>query len=345
MNSPVCFNNAYAGRRVLITGHTGFKGSWLSLWLTQLGATLRGVSLNELPSPNHWKSLKLNFDSFFVDLRERKRLETIIKEFRPEVVFHLAAQPLVRRSYREPYETWSTNVIGTANLLEACRLGDELAAIVVVTTDKCYRNHESAHGYAEGDALGGHDPYSASKAATELLIASYRQSVYAGHPSALIATARAGNVIGGGDWAEDRLIPDAARAVQADQALEVRYPQAVRPWQHVLDSLSGYLLLGQRLLEKNAEFADAWNFGPANDEPQAVADVLNRLQFRWPSLRWRARLKNHTLMNQRPCYCAQPKRRSIFSGNQFGHFKKRLTIPPLGIMPSAIVNALFPGSN
>lgn len=254
--------------------------------MAQLGAEICGVSLDELPVPNHWNLIDLAFPSHHVDLRDRSRLEDVVQQFNPEVVFHLAAQPLVRRSYRDPYETWSTNVMGTANLLEACRKCDELAAMVIVTTDKCYRNQECPQGYSEDDALGGYDPYSASKAATELLVGSYRQSVYAERPSTLIATARAGNVIGGGDWAEDRLIPDAARAVENGQSLEVRYPLAVRPWQHVLDSLSGYLLLGQKLLEGNSTLADAWNFGPEKDQPQTVADVLNRLQVHWPSLRW-----------------------------------------------------------
>ena len=271
---------------MLITGHTGFKGSWLALWLNSLGAELCGTSLRDVSNPSHWQTLEIQLKDQAVDIRNLHTLQSAINEFQPEAIFHLAAQSLVRKSYRDPLETWTTNVIGTANVLEACRNCSSVKAVVVVTTDKCYRNAESVSGYRESDSLGGHDPYSASKAAAELLVASYRQSVLPPSQGKLIATARAGNVVGGGDWAEDRLIPDAARAVAAGRSLEIRSPSAIRPWQHVLDSLSGYLLLGQQLLEGRAECADAWNFGPASSDVHSVSDVLNATMGHWPHLKW-----------------------------------------------------------
>jgi len=221
-----------------------------------------------------------------LDIRDATALASLVTDSQPEIVFHLAAQPLVRRSYREPIETWSTNVMGTAHLLEACRNTKSVKAIVIVTSDKCYANQEWQWGYREHDRLGGHDPYSASKAAAELVAASYRRSFFGGSNSPLLATARAGNVVGGGDWSEDRLIPDLVRAISAQQPLEIRSPNATRPWQHVLDSLSGYLMLGQQLLNRRCEFADAWNFGPEPAGNQTVSNVLEALNKFWPELRW-----------------------------------------------------------
>lgn len=281
------FGNQYRGRRVLLTGHTGFKGSWLALWLAELGANITGIALPPDTSPNHWSLLELDVSERLMDIRDSHALMRAVKDTQPEIVFHLAAQPLVRRSYRDPLETWSTNVMGTANLLEACRQTASVRAIVVVTTDKCYENKERARGYSEADRLGGHDPYSASKAAAELVAASYRDAFFHETHSPLIATARAGNVIGGGDWSEDRLIPDLVRAIASGNPLEIRSPQATRPWQHVLESLSGYLLLGQKLLEGRKAFAEAWNFGPEPDDNRSVADVLARLKSHWPELEWR----------------------------------------------------------
>ena len=280
------FNHAYRGRRVLVTGHTGFKGSWLALWLAELGADVSAVALAPATEPSHWDLLGLQVDEHRQDIRDLDALLSAIADVRPEIVFHLAAQPLVRASYRDPVETWTTNVTGTVNVLEACRRAASVRAIVAVTTDKCYENHESAQGYVETDRLGGYDPYSASKAAAELAIASYRQSFFSSPDAPLLASARAGNVIGGGDWSEDRLIPDLMRAVAADSVLEIRSPNAIRPWQHVLDSLAGYLLLGQRLLEGQGTFAVPWNFGPDEEGRRTVAEVLARVQGHWPSLRW-----------------------------------------------------------
>lgn len=280
------FGNHYQGRRVLLTGHTGFKGSWLALWLQQLGAQVTGVSLSPATSPSHWDLLGLDMPDSRIDIRDAAAVADVVHTVAPEIVFHLAAQPLVRRSYRDPLETWSTNVMGTANLLEACRYQSSVRAIVVITTDKCYENQEWEWGYRENDRLGGHDPYSASKAGAELVAASYRNAFFSQPYAPLLASARAGNVIGGGDWAEDRLIPDLVRAIARNSVLEIRSPNATRPWQHVLESLSGYLCLGEKLLEGKKEFAQAWNFGPDVDGNRSVADVLARLKSVWPAFAW-----------------------------------------------------------
>jgi CDP-glucose 4,6-dehydratase len=282
------FDDIYRGKRVLITGNTGFKGSWLSLWLKELGAEVVGVSLDPKTEINHWDLLKLenSVKDYRLDIRDSNELASIFEKIQPEIVFHLAAQPLVRSSYSEPLETWSINVMGTASVLEACRSTPSVRVILVVTTDKCYENKEWAWGYRENDRLGGHDPYSASKAASELVAASYRSAFFHADRAPLLATARAGNVIGGGDWSEDRLIPDLIRSIEQGKPLEIRSPRATRPWQHVLESLSGYLVLGQKLLTGNDTFADAWNFGPEPEGNQSVEKVLVKLKEQWPNLAW-----------------------------------------------------------
>ena len=280
------FGDCFRGSRVLVTGHTGFKGSWLALWLTELGAQVSGVSLDPETRPNHWDQLDLNIDDNRLDIRDADKLNAVIEAFQPEIVFHLAAQPLVRRSYREPIDNWSTNVMGTAHVLESCRHSESVKAIVAITTDKVYSDRKGHRGYRETDRLGGHDPYSASKAACELLIDSYRHAFFGRGDGPLLASARAGNVIGGGDWSEDRLIPDLVRSVSEHSPLVIRSPHATRPWQHVLECLAGYLLLGQRLLEKRREFADAWNFGPASEDNRSVTSILTALQMHWPELTW-----------------------------------------------------------
>lgn len=278
--------SSYRNRRVLITGHTGFKGSWLALALDAVGAKVTGISLDTPTAPNHWDILKLRMDDQRADVRDAEKIKRAVQAAKPEIVFHLAAQSLVRRSYREPLLTWETNVLGTANVLEACHEAPGVKAIVAVTTDKCYENKESPEGYCEIDPLGGHDPYSASKAAAEMVAASYRNAFFL-EKNILLATARAGNVIGGGDWSEDRLIPDLARAVGRKQPLEIRSPNATRPWQHVLDISAGYLLLGEKLLAGKKEYAEAWNFGPDKGAECAVSELLLKLKAHWPQISWK----------------------------------------------------------
>jgi CDP-glucose 4,6-dehydratase len=265
----------WRGKRVLLTGHTGFKGGWLSLWLQRLGASVTGVALAPSTSPSLFESARVSdsMRSHLCDIRDAPTVTRLVREVQPEIVLHLAAQPLVRASYHDPLSTFSTNVMGTANVLEALRGAASVRVAVMVTTDKVYRNLEHAYPYREDDALGGHDPYSASKAASEIVIASYRDAFLA-RQGVAIASARAGNVIGGGDWSEDRLIPDAVRAWQAGQPLSIRSPQAIRPWQHVLEPLAGYLRLAE-LLWAQPELAGAYNFGPNTHEATTVRYVVD----------------------------------------------------------------------
>jgi len=276
----VPFADTYAGRRVLVTGHTGFKGSWLLLLLRKLGAELCGYALPPDTNPNLFDSTGLAdlVQHHQGDVRELQPLLAAMQDFAPEVVFHLAAQPLVRRSYQQPKETFDTNVGGTVNLLEAVRQTPSVRAVVVITTDKVYENREWLWGYREIDPLGGHDPYSASKAAAELVVSAYQRSFAEDHHGKTIgiASARAGNVIGGGDWAEDRIIPDAVRAVRNGEKLHIRNPQSVRPWQHVLEPLAAYLALGQRLLQQPNAFAGAWNFAPLPHDNATVIELVQR---------------------------------------------------------------------
>jgi len=274
---PVCHAvsaDFWQGKRVLLTGHTGFKGGWLALWLQQLGAVVTGIALPPNTTPNLFESARVaeGMHSHFGDIRDAAKLTEMVQAARPEVVFHLAAQPLVRASYREPVDTFASNVMGTVHLLDALRGLDSVRVAVMVTTDKVYRNLEHPYPYREDDALGGHDPYSASKAASEIVIASYRDAFLA-RQGVAIASARAGNVIGGGDWSEDRLIPDALRAWQSGRSLEIRRPQAIRPWQHVLEPLRGYLTLAEKLWHE-PERAGAYNFGPLTHEAATVRDVI-----------------------------------------------------------------------
>ena len=284
------FGGAYRGRRVLVTGHTGFKGSWLALWLQALGARVFGLALPAAGQPNHSRLLQLPIDEALIDLRDAALVRGALRRFEPEVVFHLAAQPLVRRGYRDPAPTFDTNVMGLVHLLEAVRATPSVRVVVNATTDKCYRHTGEARAFREGDELGGHDPYSASKACAELVSASYRASFLArddgrGHAVAL-ATARAGNVVGGGDWGEDRLLPDLVRNAVRAQTTLIRQPAAVRPWQHVLEPLAGYLCLGQHLLDDPQAAAEAWNFGPPPDAHWPVHKVIEASAEAWPALRW-----------------------------------------------------------
>jgi CDP-glucose 4,6-dehydratase len=268
--------NFWLCKRVLLTGHTGFKGSWLALWLQRLGAEVTGIAIapNTTPSLFELARIETSITSHFCDIRNPTALARIVRNARPEIVFHLAAQPLVRVSYRDPLATFATNIMGTAHLLDALRGLDSIKVAVMVTTDKVYRNNEWLYPYRETDALGGHDPYSASKAASEIIIASYRDA-YLAEQGVAVASARAGNVIGGGDWSEDRLIPDAVGAWQAETPLEIRRPQAIRPWQHVLEPLAGYLTLAQKLWQQ-PELTGAYNFGPHTHEAATVRDVIEQ---------------------------------------------------------------------
>lgn len=283
------FNRGYQGKRVLITGHTGFKGSWLALWLSQMGAEVTGYSLPPPTDPSHFSLVDLDIISIIGDVRDAGHLKKTFKEQQPEIVFHLAAQPIVRLSYKDPVDTFTSNVFGTINVFEAARESGAVRAIVNVTSDKCYENKESPLGYRENDPVGGFDPYSASKGCSELITACWRNSFFhlddyrKGHHT-LLASARAGNVIGGGDWAVDRLIPDIMRAVSQEKKVTIRNPHATRPWQHVLEPLSGYLLLGQKLLEGQKEFAEAWNFGPDEDGSVTVGEIVERAKEAWQKI-------------------------------------------------------------
>ena len=286
------FGGIYQGKKVLLTGHTGFKGSWLAFWLQRLGADVCGYALPAPTDPSHWNLLKLGIRSEIADIRNPQTLEKVFRDFQPEIVFHLAAQPLVRASYRDPVETYSTNFMGTLNVFEACRETESVRAVINVTSDKCYENREWARGYREEDAMGGHDPYSSSKGCSELLTASYRNSYFNNAEfgvkhQTLLASCRAGNVIGGGDWAEDRLIPDIMRAVAAGRPVEIRKPGATRPWQHVLEPLGGYLLVGKRLLEGQPEYAAGWNFGPAENAELSVREVVESIKRYWSRIDYR----------------------------------------------------------
>lgn len=269
-------------RRVFVTGHTGFKGGWLSLWLARLGARVSGYGLQPPTVPSLYEDIGLagSIGSTFGDVRDAGRLAQALAEARPEIVFHLAAQPLVRRAHAEPAETYATNVMGTVNLLDALRRQDGVAAAVVVTSDKVYDNREWVWAYRETDRLGGHEPYGASKACAEIVVDSFRASYFGGGRTGL-ATARAGNVIGGGDWAEDRLVPDAIRAFSAGETLRIRNPLAHRPWQHVLEPLAGYMRLAERLAAAPDKTAGAWNFGPAGGDSRAVQWVVDTLVRLW----------------------------------------------------------------
>ncbi len=283
------FDNIYHNKNILITGHTGFKGSWLALWLSQMGANVTGYSLQPPTDPSHFQLLNIDINSIIGDVRDIDKLKAVFKEQQPEIVFHLAAQAIVRLSYQDPVETMTSNVLGTVNVLEAARASGTVRAIVNVTSDKCYENQEWPWGYRESDVLGGYDPYSASKGCSEIVTSCWRNSFfnptgYGKTHQTLLSSARAGNVIGGGDWASDRLIPDIMRAIHQNEKVKIRNPQATRPWQHVLEPLSGYLLLGQKLLEGRNEFAEAWNFGPSEEENVSVGEIVHLVKMVWPKI-------------------------------------------------------------
>lgn len=283
------FDEIYRNRKVLITGHTGFKGSWLSLWLGRLGAEVVGYALPPPTEPNHFDLIDAGVVSVIGDVRDPAHLAEVFRAHRPEIVFHLAAQALVRPSYLDPAGTFDVNVMGTVHVLEAARACETVRAIVNVTSDKCYENREWPWGYRENDPVGGRDPYSASKGCAELVSHCWRNSFFAPESygnahQTLLASARAGNVIGGGDWATDRLVPDIVRATVSKQKVRIRNPRSTRPWQHVLEPLSGYLLLGGQLLKGRRESADAWNFGPGEDGQSTVEQMVERMKAAWTDI-------------------------------------------------------------
>jgi CDP-glucose 4,6-dehydratase len=284
------FNDIYRGKRVFITGHAGFKGSWLALWLTELGAIVKGYSLYPWTGPSHWNLLALGIESVNWDISDSERLDREMFDFQPDIVFHLTAQAIVLKAYEDPIATYETNVMGTLRMLEACRKTPSVRAVVNITSDKCYDNKEWPYRYREIDNVGGFDPYSSSKGCSELLTASYRKSYwnvddYGVKHNVLLASCRAGNVIGGGDWARDRLIPNTVRAVQNGDSVFVRDTKATRPWMHVLDALSGYLLVGKRLLDGDVDCGKPWNFGPADENSITVVDALKIMQRYWPEIK------------------------------------------------------------
>lgn len=287
INNQQSTRTFFQGKKVLVTGHTGFKGSWLSLWLQSMGAQVVGYALAPPTNPSLFEVAEVGkgMTSIIGDIRDLEHLRSVFAEHRPEIVIHMAAQPLVRYSYIEPVETYSTNVMGTVNLLEAVRSTGSVKAVVNVTSDKCYENREWVWGYRENEAMGGYDPYSNSKGCAELVTAAYRNSYF--HPEkyrehgVAIASGRAGNVIGGGDWADDRLIPDIVRAITQGKPVNIRSPHAIRPWQHVLEPLSGYLVLAQKLYEEGATYAEGWNFGPNDEDAKPVQWIVEKLTQAW----------------------------------------------------------------
>ena len=270
-------------KKVFLTGHTGFKGAWLSLWLQSMGAIVKGYSLEPNTIPNLFTEAHVgnNMESEIGDIRDLNQISKSMLDFNPDVLIHMAAQPLVRLSYQEPVDTYTTNVIGTVNVLEAARKCSNLKAIVSVTTDKCYENQEWDWGYRENEPMGGHDPYSSSKGCAELVISAYRRSFFNSVNSASLASARAGNVIGGGDWSDDRLIPDILKAFENTEPVVIRNPLSTRPWQHVLEPLSGYLVLAQELFLNGDEFAEGWNFGPKDEGCKPVDWILDEMVAQW----------------------------------------------------------------
>ena len=273
----------WRGKRVFLTGHTGFKGSWLSLWLQSLGSEVTGYSLNSPTSPNLYEvaNVAQGMTSIIADVRDLPTLQKAIQAARPEILIHMAAQPLVRKSYSEPVETYATNVMGTVHVLESIRNTPSMKAVLVVTTDKCYENKEEMHkAYQEHEPMGGHDPYSSSKACAELVTAAYRKS-FLEHQSIAVATARAGNVIGGGDWAADRLVPDTLKAFEQNEIVQIRNPHAIRPWQHVLEPLSGYLTVAEHLYSQGSAYSEGWNFGPLEDDARPVQWIVEQLGQLW----------------------------------------------------------------
>jgi len=283
------FDGIYKNKNVLVTGHTGFKGSWLSIWLNEMGANVIGYALDPYTEQDNFvvSNLSERITDIRGEIRDYDKLLNTFNEEKPEIIFHLAAQPLVRLSYREPRETYEVNVMGTVNILEAARQANSVKAVVIITSDKCYENNEWTWGYRENDPMGGYDPYSSSKGCAELVTSAYTRSFFDTEDSDLaVASARAGNVIGGGDWAEDRLITDCITYLKEGKAIEIRSPEAIRPWQHVLEPLRGYLLLASKLYQNPDQYKGAWNFGPDEASIVTVGELVDKLVNKWGSGKW-----------------------------------------------------------
>jgi len=280
--------NFWLNKRVFVTGHTGFKGSWLSLWLSSIGALVKGYSLNPNTFPSLFDEAEIDtvVDSKIGDIRNLKALKECMVDFNPDILIHMAAQPLVMYSYESPVETYETNVMGTVNVLESARLCKKLKAIINITTDKCYENDGRSYGYREYDPMGGYDPYSSSKGCAELVASAYRRS-FLQEQGVGLASVRAGNVIGGGDWADDRLIPDILRSFEENESVVIRNPKATRPWQHVLEPLSGYLILAQKMYNNPNKYAEGWNFGPNKEDVKSVDWILDKMIAKWPGSSWK----------------------------------------------------------
>lgn len=278
----------WKNKRVFVTGHTGFKGSWLCMWLKQLGVEVAGYSLSPTTEPSFFDVANIadGMNSVIGDIRDRHKLEQAIQMAKPEIVIHFAAQALVRYSYQHPVETYDVNVMGTVNLLEAVRTCGSVRSVLVITSDKCYENQEREAGYSENEAMGGYDPYSSSKGCTELVVSAYRQSFFSGEYRVALATARAGNVIGGGDWSEDRLIPDMVRSFTSGKMVSIRNPRSIRPWQHVFEALHGYLLLLESMTKEPQHFSQAWNFGPEDKDAKDVAWIVENFISGWGNANW-----------------------------------------------------------
>ena len=292
MEGMKLFSDIYKGKNILITGHTGFKGSWLSLWLKNLGANIIGYSLEASKPVSHFELLNLSIDSYIEDVSNLYLLKEVVKKYKPVLIFHLAAQPLVRESYRNPVNTYQTNIIGTLNVYEAAKCIKELKGIVSITTDKVYENREWIYGYRENDLLGGHDPYSASKACVEILSESYRKSFF-NEVGINLSTARAGNVIGGGDWASERLIPDIIKSTINNEKVFIRNPHSIRPWQHVLEPLAGYLQLGEKILKNQGEASSPWNFSPSVDQNLEVIKMLEISKKAWSNINYEVQAEHN----------------------------------------------------
>tara|TARA_B100000795_G_C22806597_1_gene445334 strand:+ start:9259 stop:10356 length:1098 start_codon:yes stop_codon:yes gene_type:complete len=283
------FNKSFINKKVIITGHTGFKGSWLSVWLKLLGANVIGISLNTITKPSHFVEANISkgMEDIRIDIKNKKKLSEAINDHKPDFIFHLAAQAIVKESYEDPLNTWETNVIGSLNVLDSLKKLNKKCSVVMITSDKCYENVEWLWGYKEIDTLGGADPYSASKAATEIGISSYIRSFFKPDGKIKIATARAGNVIGGGDWAANRIVPDIIKAWSSDEVVKLRYPESTRPWQHVLEPLSGYLNLAALLNKNNNLHGEAFNFGPSDSQNYSVQNLVESMSNHWKKSKWK----------------------------------------------------------